>query len=220
MTHIEKIRAQINQDFDEATFTKADFETFTSPSGGFRLDTTNYWSKEPNWDLTRVQIFELSSNEKIFDFFSNDGHFFFSWLETNSIEYIVCAEDLCGGQTIVDLTNKEMSGFSTGDDGFIWTDFHLSPDGKTLATIGCYWACPYVIKIFDFTNPLSLPLSELKEIELLDNDEVILGWVDNESLKMKGVKREHEPEYFVDGGMRLKTISETPMERLVKINGR
>jgi hypothetical protein len=219
MNHIDQIRADIKKDFDETIFTRADPESFISPSGKFRLDTTNYWCKDPNWDLTKIEIFEQATNERIFDFFSNDGQFYFSWLATNNIEYVVCAEDLCGGQTIIDLTNKKMAGYSTGDDGFIWTDFHLSPDGKKLATIGCYWACQFVIKLFDFTNPLTLPLPELKEIALLDNDEIILGWIDNENIKTKGVKRNREPEYFENGSMRFKTINETPMERLLNING-
>jgi len=55
--------------------------------------------------------------------------------------------------------------------------FIYRPDGKTLATIGCYWACPFVTKVFDFSNPMVLPLTEIKEIELLGN-EIIVGWLD------------------------------------------
>jgi hypothetical protein len=64
-----------------------------------------------------------------------------------------------------------------------------------------------------------LPLTELQEIELLDNDEIIVKWLDNTTLQMRGIKREREPEYFEDGGMRLNTISETKIERQIKING-
>jgi hypothetical protein len=218
MTHIEKIRFDIKNDFDETIFKKGDNKTYISSSGKFRLDTTNYWCKAPNWNLTKVEIFEQLTSEKFFDFFSNDDFFFFSWLKKDDKEYIVCAEDLFGGQTVIDLMDKKMASYSTGDDGFIWTDFHLSPDGKKLATIGCFWACPYVIKIFDFTSPLILPLKELKEIELLDNDEIIIGWVDNENVKTKGVKRVKQPEYLDDGSLRLNIINETPVERLLNVS--
>ena len=67
MNNIEKIRADIKKDFDEKTFTKGDFETFISPSKRFRLDATNFWCKEPNWDLTKVEIYD--QDEKIFEFF-------------------------------------------------------------------------------------------------------------------------------------------------------
>jgi hypothetical protein len=115
------------------------------------------------------------------------------------------------------MTNKRMESYSTGEDGFIWVDFHLSPDGKTLAIIGCVWGSPYWIKIYDFSDPLNLPLRELKEIELLDNDEVITGWKDNETLKMKGIKREREIEKFENGSQRMKIISETPIEREINV---
>lgn len=211
MTNIEKIRVDIKKAFSENVFQKGEHETIISPSKQFRLETTNYWSKDPNWDVTQVIIYD--HNEKLFDFFVNDSNFFFGWLTSNNQEYLICAEDIFGGQTIVDLTDRKMSSYSPGMDGFIWTDFHLSPDGKTLATIGCFWACPYVIKLFDFSNPFILPLEEIKEIELLGNDEIISVWLDNETLKMKGIKREQVPEYDSNGGFRMITLSETEVER-------
>lgn len=197
---------------------KGDFETFLSPSRQFRVDTTNYWLKNPHWDLTKVEIYDQKLNIKIFDFFVNESRFFHGWATSNNVDYLICAEDIFGGQTIVDLTNQKMTGYSPNEDGFIWTDFHLSPDGKTLATVGCFWACPSIIKLFDFTNPMKLPLKEISEIELLANDEIIIGWIDNETIQMKGVQRERVPEYFEGGSFRLKTINETNVERQLKIN--
>ena len=219
MNYIENLRNEIRKDFNEETFQKGNFETYLSPSNHFRIDTTNFFSEELSWDLTKVEIFDLKLKEKLFDFFVNESRFFYGWVTTNGIEYLVCAEDIFGGQTIIDLTNRKIESYSPNEDGFIWTDFHLSPDGKKLATIGCYWACPYVIKIFDFTNPLKLPLKEISEIRLLENDEIILGWLDNLTLQMKGVLREKEPEYFEGGSMRMKTISETNIKRQIKISG-
>lgn len=221
MNHIEEIRAAIKTYFEPANLIEGTAETTVSPSGNYRLDTSSFYQTKPNcnWSVTKVEIFENKSNKIAFSFFCNDDQFFYSWLNQDNTEYFICAEDIFGGQTIIDLTNRKMESYSPNKDGFIWTDFHLSPDGKYLAAIGCYWACPFVIKLFDFTNPLSLPLTEIKEIKLLDNDEIIISWVDNENLKMKGVKREREPEYFENGSMRFNIISETPMERLLNING-
>jgi len=218
MNHINKIRAEIKDFFDPKRLAKDSEESFESPNGKYRLETCNYWQdkKDVNWDVTKVEIYDNKSQEKVFDFFGNDGRFFHQWLIKDDTEYLICAEDLFGGQTILDLTNRKMESFSPDEDGFIWTDFHLSPDGKTLATIGCYWACPYVIKIYDFQNPLILPLAELNEIELLDADEIITGWLDNETLKMKGIKREKEMEKFENGSFRMKTVNETPIERKIK----
>jgi hypothetical protein len=216
MNHIDKIRTEIIKGFDEKTFSKEDQETSISPSGKFRLDATNFWSKDPNCDFTKVEVYK-QPNEKLFEFFVNDSQFFYGWLNANSVEYLVCAEDIFGGQTIVDLTNHTMRGYSPNEDGFIWTDFHLSPNGQILATIGCYWACSAVIKLFDFSEPMVLPLREIRELELLDNDEIILGWVDNETLRTKGIERKREPEYFANGSQRWKILSETQVERIINI---
>ena len=109
-----------------------------------------------------------------------------------------------------------MSSYSPDEDGFIWTDFHLSPNGEILATIGCFWACPYFIKTYDFANPLKLPLKEIKEIELIGT-ETIVGWIDNNSIKTKGIKEEQIEEHLEGGGVRFKTIGKTEIERIIKI---
>ncbi len=153
----------------------------------------------------------------MFSFLVND-HCFYEWLEKDSKEFLVCAEDVSGGQTMINLTNKIMESYSPAENGFIWTDFKLSPDGNTLAVLGCYWARPTVLKLFNFSEPLLLPLKELNEIELLGNDEIIVGWIDNKTIKMKGVKREQVAEYSEGGGFRMKTLSETPIEREINID--
>ena len=220
MNYIEKIREDIKKDFNEQTFQKGDFETFISPSNKFRLDTTNFWLKEPNWDLTKVEVYELTLNEKIFEFFINESRFFHGWLTKNNTDYLICAEDIFGGQTLVDLTNRKMVGYSPNEDGFIWTDFHLSPDGKTLATIGCYWGCSYVVKLFDFTHPMILPLTEIKEIQLLQNNEIITSWLDNDTIQLSLSESKTLREDFEDGSHIFKIVT-TPIgeKREIKING-
>jgi hypothetical protein len=218
MNHIDKIRDNIKTHFNGQTIEKGGVESFISPSKKFRADTTNCYTKNANGSYTFVEIYEQVQNQKILDFFTNEDRFLHGWGAANDIEYLITAEDIYGSQTIVDLTNRTFYGYSPDESGFIMTDFHLSPNGKILATIGCYWACPFVIKFFDFTNPTKLPLREITEIELLGNDENIVGWLDDETLQMEGVKRESEPEYMEDGSFLLKIISETQVNRRIKIS--
>jgi hypothetical protein len=220
MNYINKIRDNIKAHFNGQTIEKGDFASFISPSKKFRADTTNCHTKNANSVYTLVEIYEQVQNQKILDFFTNEDRFLHGWGIANEIEYLITAEDIYGGQTIVDLTNRKLYGYSPDESGFIMTDFHLSPNGKTLATIGCYWACPFVIKFFDFTNPTKLPLREIKEIELLDNDENIVGWLDEETLQMEGIKREKEKVYMEDGGFTMKIISEIKVNRQIKINSK
>lgn len=220
VNHIDQIRTEIIKDFNEKTFQKGDLETFSSPSKRYRLDATNYWLKDPNRYLTKVEIYDQELNEKIFDFFVNESRCLHGWVTANKVDYLICAEDIFGGQTVVDLTNRKMTGYSPNEDGFIWTEFYLSPDGKILATIGCYWAGPYVIKLFDFSDPLSLPLTEIKELELLGNNEIITSWLDKETIQLSLSEIETVKEDFEDGSHRYKIVTRQIGEkREIKING-
>ncbi|UPK67327.1 hypothetical protein [Chitinophaga filiformis] len=215
MNYIEEIRAGLKEIFNQR-ITEIESEIFISPSENFRLEATMLYDQK--YVITRAQIYQQSTNEKIFDFLINEDRILYSWVEKKNIEYMICAEDLFGGQTIIDLTNRKMVSYSPKTDGYIWTNFHLSPNGNLLATIGCIWGGPYYMKIFDFTNPMVLPLPEIKEIDLLDNDEEIIKWIDNETLQMKGFQREYEREYNDKGWMTVKPVRETPMERIVRIS--
>jgi hypothetical protein len=180
---------------------------------------TSVFTPDQNYEYTKVEVFDNILNQKLFEFYVNESRFFYAWLTVKSVDYLICAEDVFGGQTVVDLTDRKMVGYSSGEDGYIWTNFHLSPNGNKLATIGCYWGSSYFIRLFDFSEPMNLPLRQLEDIELLGNDEVIVSWIDNSTLQMKGIKREYETEYFEGGSMRHNIVSEIPIERRITING-
>ncbi|MEO1410736.1 MAG: hypothetical protein AAFW73_12700 [Bacteroidota bacterium] len=48
--------------------------------------------------------------------------------------------------------------------------------------MGCYWAGPFVIKVYDFKEPLQLPLRERCDLALLDASEVLPGGLDEAQL--------------------------------------
>jgi len=66
---------------------------------------------------------------------------------------------------------------------------------------------------------LKLPLTEIREIDLLDNDEVIVSWIGQERFKTKAVKREYEYEIFDEGSFRAKPAIETQVQRIINIDG-
>jgi hypothetical protein len=135
----------------------------------------------------------------------------------NGNEYLVCAEDMCGGQTVIDLTNRQMASYSLDEDGFIWAEFFLSPDGKTLATIGCVWACPFEIRIYDFSDPMNLPLPEIKTKDLI-GAETIVGWLDNKTIQIRGTQTEHAKVFNSDGSFSYRVVGEKPIERIIRID--
>lgn len=213
--HIERFRAEIQSDFKKSRLNQGETITSHSPSGKYGLTSTNWWSEDRPFNVCMVEIHE--NGNPLFEFLVNHDTVFYEWLEVNGMEYLICAEDIIGGQSIIDLTAKEIAGFTPGEYGFIWTEFFLSPDASKLATIGCYWGSPYMIKVFDFRLPLTLPLPEIQEIELLDNDEIIIGWLDNNTLKTRGIDRERIQEQGESGGFRWKIISEKEVERNIPV---
>ncbi|MBL0911029.1 MAG: hypothetical protein IBJ09_01560 [Bacteroidia bacterium] len=219
MNHIENIRAELQQLYKTHDWKLSEQNEYTSPSGKYRLSAAEMWTESISYEITQVCIYDTDSGDLLFDFLVNDGRFFHAWLQKDGTEYMVCAEDIYGGQTLIDLSGRQMAGYSPGMDGFIWTDFQLSPDGKILAVIGCYWACPYLLKLYDFSAPLQLPLPELAELELIGNDEVMNGWADKDHLRMKGTAREYRMTADKDGFYRNELVKETPSERNLNLAG-
>jgi hypothetical protein len=220
MNYIDEKRNEIKNFFNPGLIIQDSKESVFSPSKHFRIDKVNYKQDKAdvNWEVTKVSIYDLRINQILFDFFINDSSFFYSWIDKGNIEFLICAEDIFGGQTVIDLTNRKMSSYSPGEDGFIWTDFHLSPDGNTLATIGCYWACPNEIKLYDFSDPMNLPLKEIKELEI-SNSETIKGWIDNKTLLICGWQAETVREQTEDGTFKYKmAINKTEPEREIILN--
>jgi hypothetical protein len=182
MNNIENFRETLRNNVNKTSFEKGKTESFFSPTKKFRADVSIVGPY-----TVQVEIYKQRLNKKLFDFLVNEDCLRHEWVKKNKTEYLICAEDIYGGQTVLDLTHAKMSSYVPNEEGFIWTEFYLSPNGVILATCGCHWACPFVIKFFDFSEPLNLPLKELKEIDLLDNDNylTVVGWLDNNTLKVK-----------------------------------
>lgn len=187
MNHIEEIRKEITTYLDLNSKIKDSKSTINSPTKKYRVETSEYKQTKPdtNWEVTKVEIFDHPTGEKLFSFFSNWGTFFHGWATKNNVDYLLCAEDIYGGQTVIDLTNKKIESYSPGEDGFIGTDYYISPNAEVLGVVGCYWACPYVIKFYKFDKPMQLPLTEFYEVELKENLDEKISWADNETIVFK-----------------------------------
>jgi len=137
-----------------------------SPSGKYRLVITSYGTKKGCWNYSRGRVYvgekliaDVKRNYSSFEWAFAEGH-------PNGHDYLLCGEDY-QGQTVVELdtglradtgaTEDTMKGF-----GFCWVRIHPSPDRKVVAVDGCYWACPYEVVLFDFSEPLKLPYRELE----------------------------------------------------------
>lgn len=135
-----------------------------SPSGKYRLEVSAYETGPNSWSYSRGLVFE--GGELIAQIDRNYGAFPFSWCEKhlNGHSYLICGEDYqC--QTVIELdTRKRMDYIDPRAEAgvaFCWAAHYPSPDGSRLFVDGCYWAAPYDLVLFDFSDPMHLPYPEL-----------------------------------------------------------
>ncbi len=178
-------RREIESRFARRNRNKSKREEIVSPSGNFRLTIDTYSTGPNTWTYTRGRVRRVGSRKVIADVKRNYGHFWYSWVQhSNGNEYLLCGEDY-QGQTVINLTRETISNFfpDSGYDGhgFCWTAAYPSPDSTIIAVDGCYWACPYEVVFFDFSNPDELPYREYLRIsDLMDCH----GWLDASRFKL------------------------------------
>lgn len=149
--------------------------TELSPCGRYRLEIAEY-EDEHGADFAVAVVSRIDDEHELASIKRNDSRCFYAWVSRAGHDYLLFSEDL-EGQTVVDLTDGLTAGFSSPDDPFIWTEFHPSPDRTKVAIIGCYWACPHQVTVYDFHEPLNLPMPKLAEFVLPENDAKFAGWV-------------------------------------------
>ena len=118
-----------------------------------------------NWNVAEIEIFD-SKNLLISTLLIDDAYFFHKWMKINNIQYLLFAERLCGGNSILNLNTGSMQSFADGTDGFICVEYFPSLDNKFLAVSGCFWGSPNSVMVYDIANAENLPWPVLTEIDL------------------------------------------------------
>jgi hypothetical protein len=179
---IRKVREAIARDLASARLCPEDRHTELSPCGRYELEINGYaTSNAPNYATIAVAVIRgVATGEIIATIMRNDDRCFFAWVTRDGHDYFLLPEDL-EGQTVIDLSSRRVEGYSSQDDRFIWTEFHPSPDRTKLAIVGCYWACPYQITVYDFREPLTLPLPTIARFDLPGNDGKFGAWLSADS---------------------------------------
>lgn len=106
-------------------------------------------------------VFDISSNELIAVVYRNYNRFWFQFIDDhpNGHKYLVCGEDY-QGITVIELDTRERIDYLHENavklgSGFCVVSAKFDPKNQILLCNGCYWACPYEIKFFDFMDPMS-----------------------------------------------------------------
>jgi hypothetical protein len=183
---ILQIRASIQAELAGAVKCTAESFSEWSPCDKFRLEVTAYASPDHE-DGPRFAVAVVRSTvggEIIATVNRNSDRCFYAWISREGSDYLILPEDL-EGVSVIDLRTGQVEGYSTPGERFIWAEIHPSPDGTRLAVIGCYWACPYELHVYDFSNPMELPYPRLASFDLPENLTQFGGWVDSDSFTMK-----------------------------------
>ena len=129
-----------------------------SPSGRYTLHVTQHAEGPNTWSYARGRVY--AGEVLIAEICRNFGHFPFAWIEhhPSGHAYLIGGEDY-QGQTVIELdTGRRAEHLPPEADegvGFCWVAFEASPSGLTLAVDGCYWACPYELRLVDLSDPLA-----------------------------------------------------------------
>lgn len=187
-----KRRKCIEQKFNALSPMHDSRKQYVSPSGHFVLEVMRYGGcVDGSWDYSRGIVKNASSNQTIAEIKRNCPSFWHSWVTQGTEEYLLCGEDY-QAYNVVHL-NQPATSLTFPPEaweglGFCWAAVHPSPDGKTLAVEGCYWACPYELVLMDFSAPMHSPLPELQRFA---NVAEVIGWV-NDSTFQFTVENEDE----------------------------
>lgn len=197
INEIEKIREAIDRDLVSARLCPEERFVELSPCGRYELEVNGYAPQSfPHYATIAVAVVrDVATGEIIATVGRNDTRDFHAWISRDGKDYLLYSEDL-EGQTVIDLSSRQVAGFSSPDDPFIWAEFHPSPDKSRLAIIGCYWACPYLVKIYDFREPMNLPLPTIGEFMLPGANARFVEWNSDDSFT---ILDEVGDEWLVEG---------------------
>lgn len=120
--------------------------------GPYILEINLYKTKKGCWEISQGIITKENNIITVID--RNYHSFPFEWClgHPDGHDYLICGRDYMN-QTIVQLD----TGLIHDVDGkhFCWADYKISHNKNKIVVDGCYWASPYELRIYDFSNPLA-----------------------------------------------------------------
>lgn len=131
-----------------------------STSGKYKLVISMFKTAKGSWNYSQGIIYRKDNDKPIAIVQRNYCSFPNLFIEghSNGHDYLVCGENY-QGQTIIELdTGMRRDSMSDGSDkgiGFCWSSYCYDAPNQMLTVDGCYWACPYGYKFFDFSDPIN-----------------------------------------------------------------
>lgn len=141
-----------------------------SPSGKYKLVITPYGTGPGTWSYTQGLIYNIETGQQIAEIQRNYSSFPFLWIEDhpNGKSYFIGGEDY-QGQTVIELDTGLRKNFlpeaAAKGHGFCWAEYEFNAVHQIVSVNGCYWACPYEFKLYDFSDPMNKGWTELDDAE-------------------------------------------------------
>jgi hypothetical protein len=127
-------------------------KTVLSPSRRYLLTIESYKTGNSTWNYTKGVVTRVSDNKFIIEIKRNYSTFNHKFFMKDDNEWLWTGKTYMS-QCFLNLDTEEFYDNSDKEGKFCWSNIYLSPDGKTLAVHGCYWAGPYEYQFHDFSNP-------------------------------------------------------------------
>lgn len=152
---------------------KTDAREELSLSGRYKLVISSFKTKDGCWNYSQGEVYRNSDNKLLGTVQRNYSAFPFLFIEDHPRgDFLICGENY-QGQTVIDLINEKRKDFlpstASKGTGFCWASYTYEPINQMLIVDGCYWACPYETKFFDFSDPMEKGWDVLTD-EYIDND--------------------------------------------------
>jgi hypothetical protein len=191
-------RADMMYYFQDKFYNPEETEIVHSPSGKFILEIRHYNHEEGIRRYNYTKGIVTDSDHKIIDIiYRNYDPFLFSWVEVNGTEYLLCGLDY-QGYSIVNLSNNESKHYVPEEaykgQGFCWAEIIYFQQKKLIVVDGCYWAYPYELVFYDFSNPMNVPFKDVFRVEV----DSIINWDSwKDSCRIKYIDKENNEKEFV-----------------------
>jgi len=181
-SEVERQRADLLRYFDAHNLV-ADSERYELSVDGLHYFTAiAYRQTDParNWTVCKIEIWELETQRILATYFSDSDTFGSAWLQRDGRDYLLLPE-FSDGQSVFDVSQKTLHSHLDPDDRFLWLAIFPSPNGRRVAVGGCYWACPFEVRVYDLGRITELPYPLL----FMQHGD-FEAWVDDDQVRLVG----------------------------------
>lgn len=130
-----------------------------SPSGKYKLILERFKTGKGTWNYTQGTLYKVGEDEPLGCIQRNYSSFPHQWVENHPKgDFFIGGEDY-QGQTVIQLdtgTRRDLLPEETKKGhGFCWAQYRYIEEHQLLLVAGCYWACPYEYRFYDFSDPMN-----------------------------------------------------------------